>query len=179
VLADGTVAQLGEFDGDADRFYELAGNADNTHSLAVTDRERGFYHVHFEPRPVTRDMMRARRRTSLALKMPLEMGDDGAIIGTFIGDDSAFGDALAEIPDEVEVDIERMGEVVPSPEDVFGMLTARQQEVLDHAVEEGYYEDPRQATHADLAEGLDCSPATVGEHLRRIEHRVFATYAEF
>lgn len=179
VLADGSVASLGEFDGDPDRFHELVANADNTHSLAVTDRDRGFYHVHFEPMAVTREMMRARRRTAMALKMPLEMGEDGAVIGTFIGDPAAMGDALEELPDAVEVEIERMGEVVPSPGDVFGMLTQRQREVLDVAVEAGYYEDPRQVTHEDLADALDCSAATVGEHLRRIEQRVFSTYAEF
>ena len=37
----------------------------------------------------------------------------------------------------------------------------------------GYYETPREATHEDVADRLDCSPATVSEHLQKIERAVF------
>jgi predicted DNA binding protein len=55
------------------------------------------------------------------------------------------------------------------------VLTERQQEVLEVALELGYYDVPRQATHNDIAERLDLSVGTVGEHLQKIEARVFKT----
>jgi len=57
------------------------------------------------------------------------------------------------------------------------LLTERQREVLDAAVETGYYRDPRGATHEEVAAALDIAPTTVGEHLRKIEQRVFTAVA--
>nr|WP_276252178.1 helix-turn-helix domain-containing protein [Halomicroarcula sp. SHR3] len=36
----------------------------------------------------------------------------------------------------------------------------------------GYYDQPRGATQADVAEVLDCSPQTAGTHLRKAESKV-------
>jgi len=46
---------------------------------------------------------------------------------------------------------------------------------LDVALDCGYYEVPRQATHRDIAEQLGVSPPTVSEHLQKIEARMFGT----
>jgi predicted DNA binding protein len=56
---------------------------------------------------------------------------------------------------------------------LYSTLTARQLEVLDVALEKGYYDAPRRATHEAVAAELVCSAATVGEHLRKIERQVF------
>jgi predicted DNA binding protein len=45
--------------------------------------------------------------------------------------------------------------------------------VLETAVDVGYYTNPREATHADIADELGIAATTVGEHLREIESRVF------
>jgi len=45
--------------------------------------------------------------------------------------------------------------------------------VLVAAVEAGYYDTPRRATQEDVAAAVDCSPATAGEHLRKVERAVF------
>ena len=44
--------------------------------------------------------------------------------------------------------------------------------MFETAVEEGYYDVPRQATHKDIADNLGCAPSTVDEHLRKAESRV-------
>ncbi|MFC6732033.1 helix-turn-helix domain-containing protein [Haladaptatus sp. GCM10025893] len=53
-------------------------------------------------------------------------------------------------------------------------LTSRQREVLDVALDLGYYENPRAATHADIAAEFDCAAGTVGEHLRKAEGAVLS-----
>ena len=68
-----------------------------------------------------------------------------------------------------------VSEYDPGVRQLFGRLTGRQREVLAAAVRAGYYDAPRRATQADVAERLDVSPATVGEHLR-IESRVFSGF---
>ncbi|MFB6222497.1 MAG: bacterio-opsin activator domain-containing protein [Haloarcula sp.] len=54
-------------------------------------------------------------------------------------------------------------------------LTDRQREVLTTAHEAGYYNWPRGATAADLAELLDISEPTLHKHLRAAEQKLVAT----
>ncbi|WP_255190928.1 helix-turn-helix domain-containing protein [Natronobeatus ordinarius] len=51
-------------------------------------------------------------------------------------------------------------------------LTERQREVLQAALEVNYYETPRRATAADVADHLGCTASTASEHLREAEARV-------
>jgi predicted DNA binding protein len=49
----------------------------------------------------------------------------------------------------------------PDSEQLFRELTDRQQEILQTAVEQGYYQIPRQATHQRIADKLGCSKGVV------------------
>ena len=51
-------------------------------------------------------------------------------------------------------------------------LTARQEEILQIALEKGYFEFPKKMTLRQLAKVLDISPATLTEILRRGQKRV-------
>lgn len=59
----------------------------------------------------------------------------------------------------------RLGGFLPS-------LSARQQEILLAAWEEGYYEIPRQVTTEELAERFDLNRRTVEDHIRRAEQKL-------
>lgn len=56
------------------------------------------------------------------------------------------------------------------------LLTGRQQEVLDTALREGYYQVPRDCTLADVAETLDVNKATVSRILRRGESQLVTRF---
>lgn len=58
------------------------------------------------------------------------------------------------------------------------LLTARQREVFLTALEEGYYETPRETTLTAVAETLDSSKATVSEVLHRAEGKILTRYAD-
>lgn len=100
----------------------------------------------------------------------------GGLRGTLIGADEDFQQALAALPEELDVDIESTGEYHPDIQDVFANPTERQQDTLETAIRSGYYEDPRRASQQDVAETLNVAPGTVSEHLRRIEAKVFSEY---
>lgn len=51
-------------------------------------------------------------------------------------------------------------------------LTARQREVLETALDEGYFKWPRQTSSDELAESLGISRATCLEHLRKAEEKI-------
>lgn len=53
-----------------------------------------------------------------------------------------------------------------------GMLTEKQQEALELALEASYYEQPRDATLADLADRLDISKSAVSQRLRAAETKL-------
>lgn len=114
----------------------------------------------------------------MIFELPLEGVRLDALRVMMIGEtDSVLQQALADVPDEVAVTIERI-ESYPSDHDgLSARLTDRQREVLDAATDLGYYEVPRQANHTDIAERDNLDPSTVSEHLQKIEGRVFDSLA--
>jgi len=51
-------------------------------------------------------------------------------------------------------------------------LTDRQREVVEHALDAGYFEWPREVTSEELAAEMDISRATLLEHLRKAESKL-------
>jgi len=95
---------------------------------------------------------------------------------TLVGEEGAFADAVARDQDAYDVALLETGQRPPRIDDLFACLTERQQTILETAVELGYYENPRQATQQDIADAVGATAGTVGEHLRKIEHRVFSQF---
>lgn len=55
------------------------------------------------------------------------------------------------------------------------LLSERQCAAVNVALELGYYESPRNVTHADIADRLGCAPNTVTEHLQKAEAKLVRT----
>ena len=62
----------------------------------------------------------------------------------------------------------------PDTEGPLAPLTDRQLEVLQHAFHAGYFERPRGASATELAEQFDVARATLTQHLRAAQRKVFA-----
>ncbi len=60
------------------------------------------------------------------------------------------------------------------PDDVLRHLTERQREVVRTAYRLGYYEVPRRASTAAVADELGLDPSTVAEHLQRAERNLLS-----
>ncbi len=175
ILADGSATVLHECHGPPEAVEAALEDSERIHDVIATGDENTVFYAHFEPDPVTRQMIEGRRDTSITLKMPLELRTDGSLVGRFVGDQSALSQAFELLPDGVEAELLRMQGDMSDSLTPSQMLTARQREVLRLAVERGYYEDPREVTQEDLAAELDISTATVGEHLRKIESAVLGS----
>lgn len=52
-------------------------------------------------------------------------------------------------------------------------LTDRQRTVIETAYFTGYFEWPRESSGEELAQSLDITPATLSQHIRRVENEVF------
>lgn len=64
----------------------------------------------------------------------------------------------------------------PSGPYQLNVLSSRQREVFEYACQQGYYDWPRKVSATDLADDLDVTKATVTEHLRKAESRLFTPF---
>ena len=177
ILDDGTGVMLAEARGDRERYEEILQESEFVIEYAVTGAEGSWYsYTHFEPTDLTHRMMEARTRSEVMMEMPIRVHEDGSFDITFVGDQRAFADAMPAENDVYDTELLEMGERAPKAGDFFACLTERQREVLEAALERGYYENPRRATQEEIAAVVGASPSTVGEHLRKIEARVFSQF---
>ncbi len=133
--------------------------------------------LHYRPSDLTHELLAIHRRHAAVLDFPLKYTgpENRSLRVTEIGREESLRHVIEETESLVDVEIEALGNYDPSDNRPFADLTDRQREVLRVAVEEGYYEEPRQVTYEDIAARLDCSAGTVGQHLRRIEARLMST----
>lgn len=178
LLDDGTAITLFQLSGDADRAHEIAREAEGIldYQLSEGDDHITVY-SHFVPTETIVDLLSLFREYELILDMPLEYTADGALRAHIVGEEDVIREVIPKVPDGIGLQLEQISDYVPEEERLFSMLTERQQETLQAALEVGYYQVPRQATHQDVADSLDRSDGTVGEHLRKIEAKVMAAIA--
>ncbi|WP_136717043.1 helix-turn-helix domain-containing protein [Halorientalis salina] len=138
--------------------------------------DSGFYaYVHFDDSDPAVGLLQLLDDYRLVLDLPLQFTSEGWLRVTVIGSDDNIQEALANVPDSIKAEATEMGTFQPDDSRAVAGLTERQREVLEAAVELGYYEVPRQATYEEIAEACDCTVGTVGEHLNRIEARIIAS----
>lgn len=174
LLEDGTGTVLCELTGDADRAVAVLDAHDDVFAhttSAVGDRVYVHTHQRF-PGDVGR-LLSIPQHTELVVDFPIEYGSDGSALVTMVGDRATLREALADVPSEITLDVESVGEYRPGAERLFAELTDRQREVLRTARAKGYFADPRGTTYEEIAADLECAPETVGEHLRKAQARLF------
>ncbi len=108
----------------------------------------------------------------LVVVPPVEYEPDGTVVFSLFGPDDELQTALEDVAVPVDVTIEAVGGLAGTTAAAGARLTDRQREVVETAVDLGYYDVPRTAGQADVAAELDCAPSTVAEHLRKAEARV-------
>jgi predicted DNA binding protein len=174
LLEDGTGIVLAELRGDKERYRDILDGDDRIYDYTVSGGDTWYSYVHFEPPAPLRTFLETQRESEVILEMPVEIRDDWTYKVTFVGREEQFRAELDAMPDFVDTHVLRTGSYRPDVGQLLGELTERQREILEVAFEAGYYEDPRQTTHEEIADRIGCTSATVGEHLRKVEARVFA-----
>jgi DNA-binding NarL/FixJ family response regulator len=177
-LEDGTVVLLYQLRGDtapADSVLDADPDV-LAYGLSRADTEIHAY-VHLAPNGTIDALTRLPQRYPLVVETPVECLSEGGLRASVVGERETFAAAVEAIPGGVTVELASIRPYDPGTGRPAAALTARQQEILDAALAAGYYEVPRRATYDDIAAELDIAPATVGEHLRKIESRVLTQVA--
>ena len=179
LLADGTAVMVGESRGNQDHFERILADSEYVYEYAITGADGQWYsYSNFEPTPVSEHILAAQQRSPGLVETPIVPNADGSMEVTLVGDEASLSEALPPEHEGYSVEVLETGDREPRAATLFACLTERQQTVLDCALDCDYYTSPREATHGDIAARLDCSPSTVGEHLRKIEARVFAQFTD-
>lgn len=174
LLADDTLAMLGRVTGDVEKYRQILRDAEDILEFAVSsDGDEAVGYSRLIPTDFTRSLFAAQQASDFVVRMPVEYTDDGRQRYTVVGTAAAFSGERFQFPDDVTVSIESVTNHHPVADSLRAELTTREREVLATAVDVGYYQNPREATHEDLATELGISASAVGKHLRSIEAKVF------
>jgi predicted DNA binding protein len=173
ILTDGSFVALYSVSADVDDIHaSLSGAGDKVigYDTAGGEGTRRLQ-VHYHPSDAVRSLFDLHRSHATHLEYPLEFvrTDTSSLRISLLGPESELQDQITATREAIDVTIEKVSSYEPAASREFGALTERQREVLQTAVEKGYYDVPRQATYEDIATDLDCSAGAVGQHLRRIE----------
>jgi hypothetical protein len=114
-------------------------------------------------------------RGSLLLVPPIEFRDGGRSTFSLYGPQAEVQAAIEGVPDPVDVSVEAVGGMEDTPEVTDATLSDRQREAAEAAIELGYYEVPREASHEDVAAAIGCAPSTAAEHLRKAESKLLGS----
>ncbi|ELZ03803.1 helix-turn-helix domain-containing protein [Natrialba aegyptia] len=172
LLDDGTGVGLYQLRGDFERNADALEASPDVLACETSEASDGLVYLHFRATALMTDLLGIFRQYEIVVDWPMEYTDQGGLRITMLGADEKIREAIAEIPDGVQITLEGIGEYHPDMHRLASLLTERQQELLELAIDEGYYEMPRRATLRDLADRENISVGTVGEHLRKIETKV-------
>lgn len=154
-----------EGEGDWVRNYEFTSTGDNL-----------VFQMHFKPTGLHRDVYELHRSYPVLLDYPIEVVDQESqtfrVVEVGMKDD--LRRLINETRNKIDVEIEQVSPYKPLDQRSYTELTQRQQEVVNTAIDLGYYDSPRTATYSDIANELGCSESAVGQHLRRAESKVMS-----
>jgi len=135
-------------------------------------RQRTDERVLFEVSTPTPASHGAMAESGVVPSFPLRLED-----GWFIGTLTASQEQLSAFRDELDVaDIDYQLIRISKNEEASDTLTPRQQEVIELAVQHGYYESPRRCTLTGLADLLDVNKSVVSRILQRAEGHIITAY---
>jgi predicted DNA binding protein len=161
--------------GDGGRFAELAQETAGVESVELSAADARVSYALIELRdaelPIFGGSATAIDRTGLVVRRPL-VYRNGRIHGHIVGDPETLQSTIDDLPESVSVQIDAIRQFPSADVNPATTLSDRQQEALQAAVALGYYDTPRKATHADIAEELGCAPNTASEHLQKGEAKL-------
>ncbi|QLG49209.1 helix-turn-helix domain-containing protein [Natrinema halophilum] len=172
-------------DGTGVLLYRLRGDGENvdsqieTHQLVLEcdlfegTNETVYCYLYVNSGEPASTLMSLVGQDGLIVETPIEFTGPNSLRLTVAGKEEMIQHAYQAIPEQFDCEIIKTGEYDPMCKWSVFDLTTRQKEVLRTAVEIGYYDVPKQATHRDIANELDCATSTVDEHLRKAESTVF------
>jgi predicted DNA binding protein len=173
LLDDGTTVELSYIHGDPEHIRDVLET--DPHVLTyevVPETSGGLVYIHSQVSDLVKEVLTVLVRHKLVVDWPITFTSRGGHRVTVLGKDTQIRQTIEALPDKIQVILEGIGNYRPDIRQPLSFLTDRQQQILELAVEMGYYEIPRQTTLDELGNELDITAGTVGEHLQKIESKI-------
>jgi len=175
LLADGTTLALFEINGTRQQVRDAIDDAPGVRCPSMaTNNGTVVAFLEGDGEPFLTEVLEFLRTQRIFVDYPISLVDPSETVYRVreIGTHEALQRIVRTDPDLIDVEVEEVGQYEPFENQLFAMLTDRQQEVLLTAYEKGYFSTPREVTHEDIAADMDCNAATVGHHLMNIESKL-------
>lgn len=143
----------------------------STHDISALDADRFALHLTLELPSSLARLFDAVTTGGLIVVRPIVYCDD-VVQGNWVGQPADVQTALDSLPPGFDLTVESVSEFDVRREVPTATLSDRQWEAVRIAAELGYYESPRQATHAEIGDALGCSPSTATVHLQKAEAKL-------
>lgn len=175
LLDDDTVLLFAEASGSKERYEQIMEASSHVIGYLTAGHDRWMAVSQFKPTEVVRRSLELQRESLLVIDTPIRFTSENNLKITYLGSDETFKNLYeyAEEMNQFTFEILKMGDYNAMKSAFDRIITPRQEEVLEAAVDLGYYREPRQASLEDISNVVGISPGTVGEHLRKVEQRVF------
>ena len=117
-------------------------------------------------------------RDPVVVVPPVEFTESGRVTFSVFGPSGDVQAAVDGLDDSLGVTVTAVTGLEGTPGVVESPLSDRQRDVVETALELGYYEIPREASHEDVAAAVGCAPSTAAEHLRKAEAKLLRSMLE-
>ena len=142
-----------------------------THDISILDADRFALHLILKPPTILSRLFDAVTKSGLIIVHPI-VYHDGVVHGNCVGQSTDVRATLDSLPSGIDLNVEGVGDFDVRREVPTATLSDRQLEAVRVATKLGYYELPRQTTHAEIAAVLGCSPSTATVHLQKAEAKL-------
>lgn len=157
--------------GDADAFEQQLLDTPEVlgYEIERTGDDEFYVYTRDETTKPLRDLFGRVAEGGIIIVPPIVYRSDGTVMLSLFGPDAAVQAAVEDVPGPVGLQVEAVTGLQSTGVTAETRLSKRQREALVAALELGYYEVPREASHEAVAEAIDCAPSTAAEHLRKAE----------
>ncbi|WP_252699171.1 helix-turn-helix domain-containing protein [Natronosalvus vescus] len=168
---------------DLERYRPALDAVDSVRSYTIAPIDDGAFHLYVcqETRSEDASWRAAFSERNLVVVPPVRFDDRARMGLTIVGEGVDLQQLLEDMPPEIGVHVEEVGRFDRRGGALAHSLTDRQLEVALAAFECGYYDVPRRASLADVAEELEVAESSASVTLRRAERalleRVFRRYS--
>lgn len=167
-------------EGDREAFRDAIAAMDGVHEFELSTIDADHFYAHMQCTPGDASVLfEAISQDSLIRVPPMVWRPDGSVAVSLIGTAAEIQAVVDDLPGLVEVTIEEITGVARATDAAGAILSERQAAAVEAALDLGYYDVPREASHGAVAEAIDCAPSTAAEHLRKAESKLLRSAFEW
>lgn len=145
------------------------------YDIEPIDDRRFYAYIRDASTDELRELFAPVRKGGLVVVPPIRYHEDGTVSLSLFGPAEEIQAGIEAVPEPITAQVDSVGGLGHAVGEAETVLSPRQREAATAALDLGYYEIPRDASHEDVARAIDCAPSTAAEHLRKAEAKILRT----